>query len=60
VVAALRPAESRLGREINPAVYPPNEFRAKLRAKNAFLRRVIAGQKVFVVGDDRDVARLAR
>ena len=37
VVSALSESESKLGREVNPAVYGPQEFRKKLAAKNHFL-----------------------
>jgi predicted nucleotidyltransferase len=59
-VPALRAAESRLGREVNPTVYPPSEFREKLRRGAPFLERVLAGPKLFVIGSDRELSRLAR
>jgi predicted nucleotidyltransferase len=37
VVSALGQIESKLGREVNPTVYGPREFREKLAAKNHFL-----------------------
>ena len=68
VVGALAPAQERLGREINPTVYPPAEFRAKAAAGHAFLTAVIRGPKVFLIGDahgfeglvEKRVARRAR
>ncbi|MBI4500778.1 MAG: helix-turn-helix domain-containing protein [Gemmatimonadetes bacterium] len=60
VVPVLRKAESRLGREVNPSVYPPKEFRDKVRRGAPFLKRILAGPKIFVAGDDRDLGRLAR
>jgi predicted nucleotidyltransferase len=59
-VPALRAAETRLGREINPIVYPVNEFRDKVDHGAPFLKRVLAGPKLFVAGDDRVLKRLAR
>jgi len=60
VVPAARIAEQRLGREVNPSVYPVREFRAKLKAGNSFLKRVLAGPKLFIAGDDHELERLAR
>ena len=41
LVPAMRLAEARLGREVNPSVYPAREFRAKFRRGNSFLKRVM-------------------
>jgi predicted nucleotidyltransferase len=59
VVTALNPAQKTLRREINPTVFPVSEFRAKLAAKNHFLRSVMAGQKVFVLGSEDELRKLA-
>ncbi len=59
VVAALQAAQRTLGREVNPAVYPPAEFRAKLGTGNPFLRRVVSGDSIQVIGDPREFAGLA-
>jgi len=58
VVSALRTAEARLGREVNPTVYPANEFRERVKRGTPFLKRVLAGPKLFVAGGDRDLPRL--
>jgi len=55
-VRALRPAQARLGREINPSVYSPREFASKLAAGNHFLKTVMKGNKLFLVGGDRELA----
>lgn len=59
VVGALSTAQERLRREINPAVYPPGEFRTKLAAGHHFLKTVLAGAKVFVIGGEHELAKLA-
>lgn len=56
----LRAAEARLGREVNASVYPAREFREKIRRGTPFLKRILAGPKLFVVGDDDVLGRLAR
>jgi predicted nucleotidyltransferase len=60
VVPAIRTAEARLGREVNPSVYTANEFRVKLKRGTAFLKRIQSDPKLFVVGDERELGRLAR
>lgn len=58
VVAALEKAGPRLDREVNPVVYPMREFRRKLRENNHFLVTVASGRKVFLIGDEREFARV--
>jgi len=60
IVPALRAAEARLGREVNPTLYPVKEFRNKVKRGTPFLKRILAGPKLFVAGDDRVLGRLAR
>ena len=58
VVAALHSAEDILGREINPTVYTHEEYRKKLASKQHFVTHLLKTPKVFLIGDDRDFARL--
>ncbi|MCC7134704.1 MAG: nucleotidyltransferase domain-containing protein [Gemmatimonadales bacterium] len=60
VIPPIRLAEARLHREVNPSVFPVSEFRARLKRGSAFLKRVLAEPKVFLKGNDRDLAGLAR
>jgi predicted nucleotidyltransferase len=57
IVGALYPAQEQLRREINPHVYSVAEFRRKVRARNPFLSRVLAGPKMFVVGHADDLGK---
>jgi predicted nucleotidyltransferase len=59
VVTALQAAQQALGREINPTVYPADEFRAKIEAKHHFLSSVLEGPKIFLMGDDHELAGMA-
>jgi hypothetical protein len=59
VVAALAEAQSQLGREVNPTVYTPDEFRSKLSTGHHFLNSVLRREKVFLIGDERELERLA-
>jgi len=58
VVATLNTAQELIHREINPTVYSPAEFRSKLKARHHFLSSVLRNEKVFVVGDEYELARL--
>jgi predicted nucleotidyltransferase len=59
VVSALASAQRQLGREINPTVFSVSEFRSKLAAGNHFLRSVMREKKLFVVGTENELAKLA-
>ena len=59
MVSAIAPAQSKLAREINPVVYPPKEFQGKLAADHTFLSNVINGPKIFIIGDERELAAVA-
>lgn len=59
IVAALQSAQQKLGREINPTVYPAAEFRKKLAAGHHFLSAVAADKKIFLIGDPRELATVA-
>jgi len=58
VVSALGRAQSRLGREINPVVYSPTEFQAKLRSRQHFVTAILREPLLFVVGGPRELAGL--
>ena len=60
VSKALARTQETIGREVNPSVFGPEEFRAKLATKNHFLRSVVSSEKIFLIGDDREIARLAK
>jgi predicted nucleotidyltransferase len=59
-VRAIRPAEQRIGREVNVSTYPAAEFRKKVKAGSSFLTRVLKGPKLFIAGGPDDLGRLAR
>lgn len=58
VVSALVPAQEQLQREVNPTVYPPAEFREKLASGKHFLTAVMGAEKIFLVGDERELEQL--
>jgi predicted nucleotidyltransferase len=55
----LAPVQDKLGREVNPTVYPVQEFRRKLAEGHHFLTAVVEGPKLFVIGDANALERLA-
>lgn len=50
VVAALYPSQQSLGREINPKLYSPEEWRKLAAGDGAFHRDVMAKPKLFLIG----------
>jgi len=51
VLAHLASVEQAIGRSINPTVYTASEFKSKLASGNHFLRAVLRGEKVLLLGD---------
>jgi len=47
--------ERRLKREINPAIYSPQEYKAKKRAKGGFVTELIKNPKIMLVGKENDL-----
>ena len=60
IVSSFKEAQKTIGREINPTVYPPAEFRSKLAAGHHFLNAVLRESVFFLIGDKRELARLAK
>jgi len=60
VVSAFSSAQSELRREVNPSVYKTEEFCRKLAAGHHFLTSVVAGPKIFLIGDEHELATLAQ
>lgn len=58
-VASLEPAQDSLGREINPVVYSVIDFQERVTQNHSFVERVIEDEKIFVIGDEDELGRLA-
>jgi uncharacterized protein len=52
VMERMIPLEERLGRTINPTIYTPTDWNAKLQAGNSFVVRVAAQDRIDVIGSD--------
>lgn len=59
IVSLISPSQITLGREINPVVYPASEFKQKIRENHHFLKTVLEGDIIFLIGDKDELARLA-
>lgn len=54
----LRPVSAALGREINPHVLAPETLAAKARSGDAFVTRVLAGPKLWIIGGTDELGTL--
>jgi predicted nucleotidyltransferase len=54
--AALEPISTRLGRQVNPTVYTRRELAKRIKDRNAFMIRVLAQPKVWLIGTEDDLA----
>jgi predicted nucleotidyltransferase len=48
-----------LGREFNQVVYPTEEFQNKARENHHFIAEVISGPKIWLIGNEDELANLA-
>jgi len=51
ILAALQPLEAQLGRKINPTLYTQEEFTHRIKTKNPFLSKVLAGKLIPLIGN---------
>ncbi len=58
-VSLLSPAEEKLSREVNPVVYPVAEFKKKVKEDHHFVKTVLEDEKIFLIGDEGELAKLA-
>lgn len=59
VVGRIQEAQMTLAREINPTVYSVEEFRSRVREKRPFPTSILNEPKLFVLGNENGLARLA-
>ena len=60
VVDTFYPLQRQLGRDINPKVFAVSEWNAKVKAKSAFTTDVLRKPKVFLLGNEDELAGLGR
>lgn len=54
--AAVEDASARLGRKVAPTIYSSKELSRRLKQDNAFVKRVLAQPKLWLIGDESDLA----
>jgi predicted nucleotidyltransferase len=59
VAAALADASRSLGRELNPVIIAPTDFSRRRREGDHFVTSVLAGPRIWLVGDEDSLAALA-
>lgn len=55
----LNPVQEKTGREINPTVYSPDEYRRKIKEGHHFLTSLASEPKIFLIGDENELTGLA-
>ena len=55
LVSVLRPAQKKLGREINPSIFTRDEIKERLKSGNAFLKRVLDEDLIFITGGEHEL-----
>ncbi len=60
VLQSVSETEKSLGQPINPTVYSRDEFNSKVRAGNHFLKSVLNGPKLFLIGNDDELRKVGR
>jgi len=58
LVDLISTAEEALSRELNPVVYTLTEFNKRLSENHYFIRDVLSGEKIFVIGDENELKAL--
>ncbi|MES2535728.1 MAG: nucleotidyltransferase domain-containing protein [Pseudomonadota bacterium] len=58
LLEALLPAQTQLGRVVNPTLYTPDEFAQRIHDGKSFIVRVLEQPKIFVKGSAHDITRL--
>jgi len=59
VVSKLAGAQASIGREINPVTYSIGEFHEKFLADHHFVKSVYRAPKIFLIGSENELKRLA-
>ena len=60
IVAALKPAQDQLHREVNPSVFTPQEICRRITQRDHFITTVLREDKVFLIGGEDELARLGQ
>jgi len=55
VYPALESARKTVGRQVNPTIYTRSEFKKRLKARNAFVTKVLDLPKLWIIGSEHDL-----
>ncbi len=58
VVKSLSALQQTVGREINPTIYKPDEYRKKLKTGHHFLTSLQQEPKIFIIGNEDELRKL--
>lgn len=58
VMPGLAKVERESGREINPTIYSVEEFKSRLIQDNHFLKSVMRGRKITLIGDENEFGKV--
>ncbi len=56
VFAAIEQAENHINRPVNPTVYSWKEFEMRINKDNAFVKRVMLQENIWIIGTENDLA----
>jgi predicted nucleotidyltransferase len=58
ILTQLSPVERAISRPINPTVYTASEFKSRLQKGNHFLRSILRGEKVLLIGEKDEFGKM--
>lgn len=58
ISSVISAADKQLQREVNPVVYPLDEFKLKVKDGHHFVKSVLEDEKIFLIGDDNELEKL--
>lgn len=59
LLPTVRRAQERIGREVNPTVFAPEDLRDRVQRGEPFIRRVLEGDRLFLIGTADELEALA-
>lgn len=60
VIDALRGVEKKLGREVNPKVFSPKEWKTKMKEGDAFVAEILKAPKILLIGTEDELGKPSR
>ncbi len=60
LVSKVSSLESRLGREINYSIFSERDWKKEIKEKNSFLENILAKEKLFLIGNEKDLSKIFR